>query len=259
VSLAIFVALLALIGLAVARVRRLQRLDRMLEYLSRRSAQLRVRATLTLALGCGVLAYQFGFASILGAFAAGLLVRIIEISGREPNREFLIKLEGIGFGFLVPIFFISTGVAFQLKGLLDHPAALAEVPLFLVAFLFVRGVPALLYARSFGRRHVAAGGLLQATTLTFVIVATEIGLETGKLSPSTSAALVAAGLLSAALFPAGATRLLGRHSGRDDHPAADAGDEVEDAAPAQPKCPSGRVARPRKPRPFRRRRPWLAA
>jgi Kef-type K+ transport system membrane component KefB len=175
VSLAVFVALLVLIGLAVSRVRRLQQLDRMLEYLSRRSAQLRVRATLTLALGCGVLAYQFGFASILGAFAAGLLVRIIELSGREPNRDFLNKLDGIGFGFLVPVFFISTGVAFQLKSLLNQPAALAEVPLFLVALLAVRGVPALLYVRTVGRRRAAAGGLLQATTLTFIIVATEIG------------------------------------------------------------------------------------
>jgi Kef-type K+ transport system membrane component KefB len=207
-SLAIFLTLLVLIGVAVARVRRLQRLDRMLEYLSKRSAQLRVRATLTLALGCGVLAYRFGFASILGAFAAGLLVRIIEVSGREPNREFLVKLEGIGFGFLIPIFFISTGVAFQLKGLLQHPSALAVVPLYLVALLVVRGVPALLYARTVGRRRAAAGGLLQATTLTFVIVATEIGVETGKLTPAAAAALVTAGLLSAALFPAGAARLL---------------------------------------------------
>ncbi len=214
VSLAIFVALLVLIGLAVSRIRRLQRLDRMLDYLSRRSAQLRVRATLTLALGCGVLAYQFGFASILGAFAAGLLVRIIELSGREPNRDFLNKLDGIGFGFLVPIFFISTGVAFQLKDLLDHPVALAELPLFLVALLVVRGVPALVYVRTVGRRRAAAGGLLQATTLTFVIVATEIGVETGKLTTTTSAALIAAGLLSAALFPAGAARLLAERGRR---------------------------------------------
>lgn len=207
-SLAVFLVLLAAIGLAVARVRRLERLDRMLEYLSRRSAQLRVRATLTLALGCGVLAYQFGFASILGAFAAGLLVRIIEVSGRAPNREFLVKLEGIGFGFLIPVFFISTGVAFQLGGLLRHPAALAVVPLYLLALLAVRGGPALLYARAVGRRRAAAGGLLQATTLTFVIVATEIGVETGKVTPAAAAALVTAGLLSAALFPAAAARLL---------------------------------------------------
>jgi Kef-type K+ transport system membrane component KefB len=209
-SLAVFLVLLVLIGLAVAEVRRLPRLDRMLDYLSRRSGQLRVRATLTLALGCGVLAYQFGFAAILGAFAAGLLTRIIEISGREENRDFLVKLEGIGFGFLIPIFFIATGVAFQLKGLLDHPSALAEVPLFLVALLVVRGLPALLYIRAVGRRRAAAGGLMQATTLTFVVVATAIGQETGKLSPATAAALVAAGLLSAAVFPAAAARLLAR-------------------------------------------------
>src|SRR3984885_15479478 len=208
VSLAIFLALLVLIGLTLTRVRRLSRLDRLLDRLEERSGQLRVRATLTLALACGVLAYRFGFASILGAFAAGLLVRIIEISGREPNRDFLGKLEGIGFGFLIPIFFISTGVAFQLKDLEKHPAALAEVPLFLLALLVVRGVPALLYVRAVGRRRAAAGGLLQATTLTFVIVATLIGQQTGKLSPATSAALVAAGLLSAALFPAAAGRLL---------------------------------------------------
>ena len=86
VSLAIFLALLVLIGLALTRVRRLHALDRLLDRLEERSGQLRVRAALALALGCGVLAYRFGFASILGAFAAGLLVRLVEVSGREPNR-----------------------------------------------------------------------------------------------------------------------------------------------------------------------------
>jgi Kef-type K+ transport system membrane component KefB len=214
VSLVVFLALLVLIGLAVSRVRRLQPLDRMLDRLERRSGQLRLRAALTLALACGLLAYRFGFASILGAFAAGLLVRIIEVSGREPNKEFLIKLDGIGFGFLIPIFFVSTGVAFQLNGLEKQPGALAEVPLFLLALLVVRGVPALLYVRAVGRRRAAAGGLLQATTLTFVIVATVIGEQTGKLTAATSAALVTAGLLSAALFPAVAVRLLARGGAR---------------------------------------------
>ena len=210
VSLAIFLAVLALLGLTLVRVRRLSGLDRLLEYLEDRSGQLRVRAALTLALGCGVLAYRFGFASILGAFAAGLLVRLIECTAREPNQQFLDKLEGIGFGFLVPIFFISTGVGFQLHDLTSHPAALAEVPLFLVALLAVRGLPALLYQRSFGVRRAGAAGLLQATTLTFVIVATQIGETTGKMTPTVAASLVAAGLLSAALFPPAAMRLLPR-------------------------------------------------
>ena len=141
VSLVVFLALLALIGLAVSRVRRLHGLDRMLDRLEARSGQLRLRAALTLALACGLLAYRFGFASILGSFAAGLLVRIVESSRGEPNKEFLIKLDGIGFGFLVPIFFVATGVAFQLKGLEKQPGALAEVPLFLLALLVAEACP----------------------------------------------------------------------------------------------------------------------
>ena len=219
--LAIFLALVVLIGLALTQVRRLRRLDRLLNTLEERSGQLRVRAALTLALACGVLAYRFGFASILGAFAAGLLVRLIEVSGREPNHLFLAKLEGIGFGFLIPIFFISVGVGFNLRDLLTHPAALAKVPLFLVALLVVRGVPALLYERVTNARRSVAAGMMQATTLTFAIVAAAIGRETGKLTTTEGAALVATGLLSAALFPAAAERLLS--GGREAAPAASRG------------------------------------
>jgi Kef-type K+ transport system membrane component KefB len=207
-SLAMFIALLAAIGLALGRVRQLEGLERLLNRLEDRSAQLRVRATLTLALAFGVLAYRFGFASILGAFAAGLLVRMIDLSGHAPHPQFQTKLEGIGFGFLIPIFFIATGVQFDLKALFGNATAIAEVPLFLIALLLVRGLPALLYARFVGTRRAAVAGLMQATTLTFVIVATQIGLASGQITPTTSASLLTAGLLSAALFPAAALRLL---------------------------------------------------
>ena len=76
--------------------------------------------------------------------------------------------------------------------------------------MLVRGLPALLYRRRTGTRRAAAAGLLQATTLTFVIVATQIGLATGKITPTVAASLVAAGLLTSALFPAGAQQLLSR-------------------------------------------------
>jgi Kef-type K+ transport system membrane component KefB len=215
-SLGIFLLLLVSVGLALGRVRRLTGLERLLDRLSDQSGQLRVRAALTLALGFGVLAYRFGFASILGAFAAGLLVRMIDITGHAPHPQFETKLQGIGFGFLIPIFFISTGVGFDLPALLAHPAALAEVPLFLLALLVVRGLPALLYTRLIGHRRARVAGLMQATTLTFVIVASQVGLATGKISPATSASLLTAGLLSAAVFPAVAMRLLAR----DRQPAA---------------------------------------
>ena len=223
ISLAIFVVLLVMSGIALSRVRRLDRVARLLNHLADSSAQLRVRSSLTLALAFGVLAYRFGFASILGAFAAGLLVRLIELSRGTPHPQFKTKMEGIGFGFLIPIFFISTGVEFQLKALLASPVALAEVPLFLAALLFVRGLPALLYVRSIGRRRAEAAGLLQAVTLTFVIVATQIGILDGKITPTAAASLLAAGLLSTVVFPAGAKRLLPRAAAHGTAVAEDTG------------------------------------
>jgi Kef-type K+ transport system membrane component KefB len=223
VSLAIFIVLIVLSGTALTWVRRLEPAGRLLNRLSDSSAQLRVRASLTLALAFGVLAYRFGFASILGAFAAGLLVRIVDLARHSPHPQFRVKLEGIGFGFLVPIFFISTGVAFPLKALFTNPAALAEVPLFLAALLLVRGLPALLYARFAGRRRAVAAGLLQATTLTFVIVAVQIGLADRKITPTAAASLLTAGLLSAILFPAVAQRLLPRAATPEAADAKDTG------------------------------------
>ena len=207
-SLAALLAVLAAIGLALGRVRNLAALDRLLDRLEDHSAQLRLRAALTLTLAFAVLAERFGFASILGAFAAGLLVRTIDLTGRTPHPQFQVKLEGIGFGFLIPVFFIATGVQFDVRALVSNPAALAEVPLFLLALLVVRGVPALAYARLIGKRRASSAGLMQAATLTFVIVASQIGTASGQISRTTGAALLAAGLLSAALFPALAVKLL---------------------------------------------------
>jgi Kef-type K+ transport system membrane component KefB len=223
ISLAIFVVLVILSGFALGRVRRLDRVGQLISRLADSSAQLRVRASLTLALAFGVLAYRFGFASILGAFAAGLLVRLVELSQPTPHPQFQVKLEGIGFGFLVPIFFIATGAGFPLKALLTNPAALAAVPLFLAALLLVRGLPALLYARLIGRRRAVAAGLLQATTLTFVIVAAQIGLADEKITPTAAASLLAAGLLSAAVFPAVARRFLPRAAAPEAADAEDTG------------------------------------
>ncbi len=105
--------------------------------------------------------------------AAGLLVRTIDLTGRTPHPQFQVKLEGIGFGFLIPVFFITTGVRIDVSALVSNPAALAEVPLFLLALLVVRAAPALAYVRLIGKRRAGAAGLMQAATLTFVIVATQ--------------------------------------------------------------------------------------
>jgi Kef-type K+ transport system membrane component KefB len=116
------------------------------------------------------------------------------------------KLEGIGFGLLIPFFFVTTGVRFDLAALLDSPAALALLPVGLVGFLLVRGLPvALAFRHEPGRARVSLA-LYAATALPLVVVITDIGVASGWLSSATAAGLVGAAMLSVLVFPLAAQR-----------------------------------------------------
>jgi Kef-type K+ transport system membrane component KefB len=210
--LAAFGVLVALLALAVGRIGRSMRLGDVLVRLQDTTAEIRVRLVVLLLLAFVVLAERFGLETILGAFLAGALVGLVDRDSASHPR-FRAKVEAIGFGFLVPFFFVSSGVGLDLRGLLDDPGALLQVPLFLLALLAVRGVPALLYRRTLGGRGALAAGLLQATSLPFLVLVAQIGTASGRLPGTTAAALVCAGLLSVLVFPALALGLLGRSDG----------------------------------------------
>ncbi len=125
----------------------------------------------------------------------------------HPHTE--LKLDAIGYGFLIPVFFVASGVSFDASALFASVVNLVQVPLFVLALMIVRGLPAVLYRSQLGTRRTVAAGFLQATSLPFIVAAAEIGERLGALSPATSAALVAAGLVSVLVFPAVALALLG--------------------------------------------------
>jgi Kef-type K+ transport system membrane component KefB len=162
---------------------------------------------ITFALAFAVVAEHFGLATILGAFLAGVIVRRTDETPAS-QEEFQGKLEAIGFGFLIPVFFVSTGVGLDIASLFHSTRAIIDVPIFLVALLAVRGIPALLYVRAVGRTRAVAAGFMQATSLTFIVVATTIGVQTGHQRTSTAAALVVAGLLSVIIYPPVALQML---------------------------------------------------
>ncbi len=121
------------------------------------------------------------------------------------------KLDAIGYGFVIPVFFVTSGVGLDLQGLVDEPAALLRVPVFLLALLVVRGVPALLYLNTLGRQGAVAAALLQATSLPFIVTAAAIGVAVGELSSVNAAALVSAGFCRSC-FPAAALAQLRRRA-----------------------------------------------
>lgn len=210
-KLVLLLAFLALIGVSAAvvlRAGRSMRLGDLLVRLQDTTAEIRVRLAVVLLVAFVALAERFGLESILGAFLAGAVVSLVDRdSASHPHLR--TKLEAIGYGFVVPVFFVSSGVRLDLSGLVHSPGALVRVPVFLVALLLVRGLPALLSRRALGARSTGAVALLQATSLPFLVTATQIGLVLHLVSSVTAAALVCAGLLSVLLFPPIALALLG--------------------------------------------------
>jgi Kef-type K+ transport system membrane component KefB len=194
-------ALGAAVLVAVRGAERSTRLHDTVLRLQDTTAQLRVRGAMVLLVAFAAIAEAIGLEAILGAFMAGAILALLDRDQAMTHPPLRRKLEAIGFGFFIPVFFVTTGVRFDLDALL---ADVAAVPVFLVALLVVRGLPAILYRDLLGPRRAAVAGLMQATSLPFIVTATAIGVQQGVLDAGAAAALIAAGLLSVVLFPAAA-------------------------------------------------------
>jgi len=201
--------LVVLVVIATLRIERSMWITRTMNKLADTSAQIRIRLSMLLVVGLGALATHLGFEAILGAFIAGAILRLVDADAAHKHPLFYPKLDAIGYGFLIPVFFVTSGLTFNLSVLFSSAATVLRVPLFLLALLVVRGLPAVLYRSALpSARDVAAVGLLQATSLPFIVAATTIGLALHAIRPANAAALVAAGLLSVIIFPIIALQLL---------------------------------------------------
>ena len=198
---AILIAFVALaVVLAVFSVRVGWRGIPVLEQTLEASSQLAVRIAVLLIFGLAALAGELGLDVLLGGFVAGMVTRTA-LRGREMEA-LESKLTAVGFGFLVPFFFVSSGINFDLDALFASTGALLKVPLFLALFLIVRGAPALLLYRGVleARARVALA-FFSATALPLVVAITTVAQAGGHMSSSTAAALVGAAILSTLIFP----------------------------------------------------------
>jgi Kef-type K+ transport system membrane component KefB len=220
-----FLLVTAAFALAIAGAERSRRISDVLLRLQDTTAQIRVRGAFLLLVLFVALAESLGLEIILGAFLAGAVLSLVDPDRTMTHPAFRAKLEAVGFGIFIPVFFVSSGILFDLDALLGSASTIARVPLFLLVLLLVRGLPALLYRSTLGNRETAVAALLQATSLPFIVAASMIGMELGLLDQATGAALIAAGLLSVLLFPLLALTLLRRGE-------AHAGLRVATSAPA---------------------------
>jgi Kef-type K+ transport system membrane component KefB len=204
------VVLALVIFLATRTAERSGRISADLLRLQNTTAQIRVRGALVLLVGFAAAAQTLGLEVILGTFIAGALLKLADRDEAMTHPDFHPKLAAIGFGVFIPVFFIASGVRFDLDALLADADTLVMVPIFLAALLVIRGLPALLYRGYLAPRQIPIAALFQATSLPFIVAATAIGLELGLVGEAESAALIAAGLLSVMAFPLIGATLLNR-------------------------------------------------
>jgi Kef-type K+ transport system membrane component KefB len=209
VLLSLFALLVLGVAVAVLGAEHSPRLSTTLRGLQDTTAEIRIRGAFFLLAVFVAFAEGFGLEAVLGAFLAGTIIRLVDRDQGMTHPQFRRKLEAVGYGVFVPFFFVATGVRFDLDALFGSGKAVALVPIFLGSLLFARSLPALLYRPLLTPSRTAAAGLLQSTSLGFLVVAGQIGVELGLVGAATSAALVAAGLLSVLLFPLAALTLLG--------------------------------------------------
>lgn len=176
------------------------------------SGQLLVRVVILLLVLLVLLASELGLDVLLGAFAAGLIVR--RLTTDETLQHLRLRLDAVGYGFFIPIFFVVTGVRFDIRDLLSDPRTALELVVVLLALLFVRGLPALLYRRELSGREQLSLAFFSATGLPLIVAITTIGVQVGRLSEQGAVAMVGAGMVSVFVYPLVALSVLKRDSGR---------------------------------------------
>ncbi len=204
--LLLFIGLVVAAGLVSRRVRPRSHL-RLLSGTLSTSAQLVVRGSVLVLLLLVLLATRFGLDLLLGAFCAGFIVRLADPLGDAALLRR--RMDAVGFGFLIPVFFVVTGMHFDLGAFAAGPATVVLMVAFVAAFLIVRGAPAVFYLGWLGGRRSAALSLFSATQLPLVVVISATAVRTGEMSVATASALVGAGMVTVVAFPLAALRLLG--------------------------------------------------
>ncbi len=173
------------------------------------SSQFPIRLSLLMLAGLFVLAEEFGFESIFGAFAAGMVVGLATRS--EEARPFREKFDAIVFGWFLPFFFVGTGIKFDIAALTKDVTTMAMVPIFLILFFVVRGTPVFFYSNDLKNEERLPFALSSAVaSLSIIVVITEIGVRARTMNSDIASALIGAALLSVMLFPTVAGILLGR-------------------------------------------------
>jgi Kef-type K+ transport system membrane component KefB/Trk K+ transport system NAD-binding subunit len=183
------------VGISLSHVRVV---SRTVSELAHATSQLQVRGALALMLMFVVLAETTGSELILGSFVAGAVVSLFSPGEGDSIR---VKLDAIGYGLFIPVFFINVGVDLDLGALRDSTDDLILLPTFLIVAFACKLLPAVILRLRFTAREALAAGFLLSSRLSLIIAASLIGLELGIITPGVNTVIVLVAIVTATLSP----------------------------------------------------------
>lgn len=163
-----------------------------------RSLHIEVRAAFALILVLVTISSKIGIEVIFGSFLAGIIFTLISKEGKE---DLVYKLDIIGYGFLIPIFFIMVGVNLDIRSIIENPSAIINIPIILLIVLVVKFIPSLLMTFKYGKNNAISGAFLMAIQLSLMIVGAEIALESNLIDVSTYSAMILSVVISCVIYP----------------------------------------------------------
>lgn len=172
--------------------------NKIVKELANTTSQIKVRGAFALILIFIALAQSLGTEIILGTFLAGLIVALLD---EKDKSDLYVKLDAIGYGFFVPIFFIMVGVNFDIKSVINNPKAMYLVPALLVAVYAVKIIPSLLLKFNFSMKKSIAAGFLLSSRLSLIIAASAIGLKLGLIKEETNGAIILVAIITCTFSP----------------------------------------------------------
>jgi Kef-type K+ transport system membrane component KefB len=179
-----------------ARSLRSEELSHMIARWMSDTSVLPVRVAIVILLGLVSLANELGMELILGAYTAGMIIAMM------TKVEILqYRLRSIGSGFFIPLFFIVSGVEFDLTALLTSPGSIIRLIVFCAGFLIIRTIPVRLYKMELPESDLLPLALFSSSTLPLVVAMTYLGVRTGDMLPENAHALVGAAVITVAVFP----------------------------------------------------------
>ncbi|MGQ2374892.1 cation:proton antiporter [Companilactobacillus zhachilii] len=182
--------------IAIVLLHRFNRVYVFFEKIDKSTTQLDIRLAFFLIFVLVTFAEQIGAESILGAFLAGAVMKLL-----KPKPDTEAKLSSMGYGFFIPVFFITTGVNLNLRTLFTNKEALMLIPLFLIAFLLSKAIVFFVFRRQFGNRYSVAAAIVTSTTITLVLPILQVGRNLKLITTAQSGAITLAAIITCLICP----------------------------------------------------------